>query len=275
MTASFGAERVDAYHRLGYLFPVEAVTPAEAADLRAQLEAVERRTGGPLSGPWRHKAHLLFTFLNDLIRRPRLLNAVAEILGPDILCWNTNVFTKEAADPSLVSWHQDATYFGLSRPLSLTAWVALSPSTPESGCMRVIPASHLAAQLPHVERPHALNMLSRGQEVAVAVDEAAAVDLVLEPGQASFHHIMAIHGSRPNRSADRRIGIAIRYLAASVRQLGGHDYATLVRGVDLEGNFEPEPAPAASLDEDALTAHALVMARHTELIMGGAEGRLK
>jgi hypothetical protein len=112
-------------------------------------------------------------------------------------------------------------------------------------------------------------MLSRGQEVAVEVDEAAAADLVLRPGQCSLHHLMTVHGSRPNRTADRRIGIAIRYIAASVRQLGGKDYATLVRGSDREHNFEAEPVPVHSLDEAALAAHAMVVARHTELLMSG------
>jgi hypothetical protein len=107
------------------------------------------------------------------------------------------------------------------------------------------------------------------------VDEAAAVDLVLRPGQCSFHHLMTVHGSRPNRSADRRIGVAIRYIAASVRQLGGRDYATLVRGVDREHHFDPEPVPQRSLDAAALRAHATIMARHAELLMGSSGARLK
>lgn len=263
------------YRDNGYLAPLDILTGDEVAGLRVELEATEHRLGGPLGGAYRHKSHLLFPWLNELIRHPVLLDAVEDILGPDILCWNTNFFTKEPRDPGYVSWHQDATYWGLSAPLSLTAWVALSPSTPESGCVRVLPKSHLQAQIPHIERPDAANMLSRGQEIAVEVDENEAVDLVLRPGQCSFHHLMTVHGSRPNCSDDRRIGVAIRYIAASVRQTRGRDYATLVRGRDREHNFEPEPAPGASLDEAALAAHAMVMRRHSELLMTGAKGELK
>jgi non-haem Fe2+, alpha-ketoglutarate-dependent halogenase len=263
------------YPANGYLAPIEILSAAEAAVLRAELEASEQARGGPLRGAFRHKSHLLFPWLNELVRDPRLLDAVEDVLGPDLLCWNTNLFVKEPQDPGYVSWHQDATYWGLSAPFSLTAWVALSPSTPENGCVRVLPKSHLAAQLPHVEHPDAAYMLSRGQEIAVEVDEAQAVDLVLQPGQCSFHHLMTVHGSKPNRSYDRRIGIAIRYIAASVRQLGGRDFATLVRGEDRERNFEPEPAPRRSLDPVAVAAHAAIVARHTELLMGGEGTRLK
>jgi non-haem Fe2+, alpha-ketoglutarate-dependent halogenase len=257
------------YRANGYLAPLDVLADDEVASLRGALEAAERAEGGPLQGAFRHKSHLLFPWLNELVRHPRLLDAIEDVLGPDILCWNTNLFTKEARDPGYVSWHQDATYWGLSAPLSVTAWVALSPSTAESGCVRVLPGSHLKEQLPHLERPDAANMLSLGQEVAVEVDEAQVVDLVLRPGQCSLHHLMTVHGSRSNRSADRRIGIAIRYIAASVRQLGGRDYATLVRGTDHEHNFEAEPVPARSLDEAAMAAHAMVVARHTELLMKG------
>jgi ectoine hydroxylase-related dioxygenase (phytanoyl-CoA dioxygenase family) len=144
-----------------------------------------------------------------------------------------------------------------------------------SGCVQVLPGSHLKAQLPHLERPDAANMLSRGQEVAVEVDAAEAVDLVLLPGQCSLHHLMTVHGSRPNRSADRRIGIAIRYIAASVHQLGGRDFATLVRGSDDEHNFEAEPVPRHALDDAALAAHRIVVARHTELLMQGTDNQLR
>ena len=268
-------DQIEFYRSNGYLAPVDVLSEAEVRGLRAELEATERAKGGPLQGAFRHKSHLLFPWLNALIRDPRLLDAVEDVLGPDILCWNTNLFAKELRDPGYVSWHQDATYWGLSAPLSVTAWVALSPSTPESGCVQVLPKSHLKAQLPHLERPDAANMLSRGQEIAVEVDEAEAVDLVLRPGQCSLHHLMTVHGSRPNCSADRRIGIAIRYIAASVPQLGGRDYATLVRGSDDEHNFEAEPVPRHSLDEAALAAHRIVVARHTELLMQDTDNQLR
>src|SRR4029453_15391031 len=167
--------------------------------------------GGPLGGLYRIKPHLLFTWLAELVRHPSVLDAVEDVLGPDILCWNTSFFTKEARSPGFVSWHQDATYWGLSEPDVVTAWVAFTESTPANGNMRVIPGSH-RAPVPHVDTFHPDNLLSRGQEIAVEVDESRAVDIVLAPGEMSLHHVLMVHGSGANLSGDRRIGFAIRYI---------------------------------------------------------------
>ena len=260
------------YRERGFLAPIRVMPEAEARDLRARLERFERAQGGPLKGDMRHKTHLLFTWLDELIRRPTILDAVEALIGPDILVWNTNFFVKEAHDPAFVSWHQDSTYWGLSEPDVVTAWVAFTPSTPESGCMQVIPGSHLRDQLAHVDRYDPQNLLTRGQEIAVEINRSEAVDLVLAPGEMSLHHIRMAHGSEPNRSSDRRIGFAIRYLPPHVHQLAGRDSAMLVRGVDRFGHFDYEPRPAANFDAAAIVAHAAVMKRHTELLMKGSRG---
>ena len=244
----------------------------EAAECRNRLEAVESRLGGPLSGSFRHKCHLLFPWLADLVRNPAIVDPVASLLGPDLLCWNTNVFCKEPRDPGFISWHQDSIYFGLSDTRGLTAWVALTSSTPASGCMRVVPGTHRVSELPHVERPSANNMLTRGQEVALDVHEADAVDLALAPGEMSLHDLLIVHGSNPNGSDGRRIGVAIRYIPTSTRQLGGRDTATLARGTDAFGHFELEPRPEADFSPGALEAHSRIVEIHTGLLMKGAEG---
>src|SRR5262249_51795929 len=134
----------------------------------------------------------------------------------------------------------------------VTAWIALSDSTAENGAMRVIPGSHKLDQLAHRDTFAEGNLLSRGQEIAVEVDESKAQMLELRLGEMSLHHVRLIHGSDPNPSDKRRIGFAIRYLPTHVRQVvGTHDSATLVRGVDSYGNFEPEERPLADLSEAA------------------------
>src|SRR5205085_12125410 len=154
--------------------------------------------------------HLLFPFLAGLVRHPRLLDAVEDVLGPDILCWNSNFFIKEAANPAFVSWHQDSTYWGLSEPDVVTAWVALTPSNAANGAMAVIPGSHQLDQAPHRDTFDRHNLLTRGQEIAVEVDDSKAALLCLEPGEMSLHHVRLVHGSAPNPSGDRRIGFENR-----------------------------------------------------------------
>ncbi|WP_082190581.1 phytanoyl-CoA dioxygenase family protein [Bradyrhizobium pachyrhizi] len=173
----------------------------------------------------------------------------------------TGHFDKKPRDPSFVSWHQDGTYWGLSEPSVVTAWIALTPSNRNNGCMRVIPGSHHQGQLPHRDTDDKNNLLSRGQDVEVKVDEADAVDLELRPGQISLHHTMLIHGSKPNFSDTRRLGITIRYVAAHVSQTSGFkDSATLVRGTDKHRNFVAEPRPSRDFDPDAVAFYEAMVA---------------
>jgi hypothetical protein len=192
------------YRDLGYYAPVPVLTWAEADGLRRRLEAFEA-SGDGMQGAVRHKPHLLFTWLNELIRHPRILDAVEDVVGPDILCWGTSFFIKEKRNPGYVSWHQDSTYWGLEPPDIITAWVAFTDSTAANGAMRVIPASHKLDQVPHRDTFAAANLLSRGQEIMVDVDEREAAMLELAAGEMSLHHVRLIHGSDPNPSDDRRI----------------------------------------------------------------------
>ena len=262
---------LEQYRDRGYLFPLRAVPAVEADTLRARLEAFEREDGKPLQGALRHKVHLLFPWLWDLVFHPAILDPVEDVLGPNLLCWSTSFFIKEARDPSFVSWHQDATYWGLSSPEVITAWVALSPSTQESGAMRVIPGSH-RSQYAHRDTfaPH--NLLSRGQEVAVDIDAATAVDLLLAPGEFSLHHVLIVHGSEPNRANHRRIGFAIRYVPTHVRQVAGvRDSATLVRGVDEFGNFAHESRPETDMCPVALERHQAITRAQAQVLYRGTD----
>ena len=136
MPAVLDAAAVAAYRRDGIHFPLRVFSAAEAAVMLGRLEAIEAAHGGYLPARINQKPHLLFPWLNEMIREARILDAVEDVLGPDILCWSAQFFTKNANDPSYVSWHQDGTYWGLSSPDVVTAWVAFTPSTIESGCMR-------------------------------------------------------------------------------------------------------------------------------------------
>jgi hypothetical protein len=257
------------YRDLGYVAPVSALSREAADALRGKLEAFEA-SGTGMQGAVRHKPHLLFTWLNDLIRHPRILDAVEDVIGPDILCWGTSFFIKEPRDPSFVSWHQDSTYWGLEPPDIVTAWVAFTDSTAANGAMRVVPETHKLDQVPHRDTFAAQNLLSRGQEIMVDVDERKAVMLELAAGEMSLHHVRLIHGSDPNPSPDRRIGFAIRYIPTHVRQVAGsHDSATLVRGEDRYRHFEPEQRPDADMSPGAIARHAALTGAHAQILMRG------
>ena len=266
--------QVDAFARNGYHFPLRALSTDEALVYRGRLEQSEAALGGPLRGSLRSKPHLILTWANELMRHPAILDAVEDILGPNLLVWSSSFFIKDARDPSYVSWHQDSTYWGLSHPDVVTAWVALSVSIVEDGCMRVIPGSHLKDQLPHQDTYAENNLLTRGQEVMVEVDEADAADVELQPGEFSLHHVRLVHGSDPNHADYRRIGYAIRYVPTYVRQTEGpRDCATLVRGGDTYHHFDPEPVPKADLDPEAVEEHRRITEEANKILYRGTDKR--
>jgi ectoine hydroxylase-related dioxygenase (phytanoyl-CoA dioxygenase family) len=269
MTTRLSAAAVERYRRDGFLFPLPVLTPVEAEEYRRRLEAVEAEHGGALTGELRHKPHLLFTWLADLVRRPAILDAVESILGPNLLVWSTSFFIKNAGDETYVSWHQDATYWGLSEPDVLTAWVAFTEATVENGAMRMVPASH-GEQLGHHDTFAPNNLLSRGQAISVQVDDARGVDVLLRAGQMSLHHVRMVHGSPANRSGDRRIGFAIRYVPTYVKQITGDvDGAMLVRGVDDHHHFAAERPPVRDLSAEARAHHAESVARAAKILYRG------
>jgi len=271
MTKLLSQAAVDAYRRDGYYSPVRVMSAAEAQGYRAALEAHEAKLGQPLQSNMRHKTHLLFTWADALVHHPKVLDAVEDAIGPDILCWTTTFFIKEANSPGFVSWHQDSTYWGLDPDEVITAWVAFTEVNEANGYMQVIPGSHKIDQLPHVDTFHKDNLLSRGQEIAVDVDVSKAVGLAMHAGEMSLHHIKLVHGSAANRTDDRRIGLAIRYIPTYVRQTKVRDSAMLVRGVDKYHHFDDEPRPVADLDEAAVAAHADSVSRQVKALYQGTE----
>ena len=264
-------EAVAQYERDGYYFPVRVFSAEEALSYRRRMEAYEAATGGPIQSNRRHKVHLLFTWANELIRLPKILDAVEDVIGPNIICWTTNFFIKEANSPSFVSWHQDSTYWGLEPPDVISAWLAVSDAPLESGAMKFLPGSHRWEQVKHRDTYHENNLLTRGQEIAVEVDESQAVDVPLMAGEISLHHVRLVHGSHPNATNDRRIGLSIRYIPTYVRQVKVKDSAMLVRGVDEYGNFDWEPEPQGDADEAAIAAHAEAMARQVATYYSGTD----
>ena len=274
----FNNDQLRQYQDEGYLYPIDVLTPAEVAACRASLEAVEARQGGKLEPAQRPKSHLLFKWLDDLIRDPRVLDPIEALIGPNILCWNTIFWIKDARSETFVSWHQDDAYWGLSNDKVITAWLALSPAGVENGCMRVMPRTHRGAGLNHQETYHQDNMLTRGQVITDGVDDDHAVHMALAPGQMSIHNYRLAHASGPNMGTDRRIGISMHFMPADTKQLIGEwDSAALVRGEDSTGAFVHTPRVSADLDPAILPFHAKAAQAVSDIVYHGAQqntGRL-
>jgi non-heme Fe2+,alpha-ketoglutarate-dependent halogenase len=243
------------FRERGILHPIDVLSPGELAAARDALARIEAAPAAIRRSLFAHKSHLVSRTLNDLVRHPVILDCVARLIGPDLLVWGSDFFVKEGGSPNFVSWHQDAAYWGLTPDDIVTAWVALTPSTVESGCLEVVPGTHRGPIVAHDNTFAADNMLSRGQTIEHRIDRDRAIHVVLAPGQMSLHHVKIAHASGPNRSAGRRAGFAIRYIGAHVRQERDvPDSATLVRGTS-SGRFALEPVPAGELDPEAVAYH--------------------
>ena len=268
MAGSLSAAQVAQYKAQGYLFPIDCLTAAEVAEYRGRLEAFERSQGdtfGKLPDLVRSKSHLLFTWMDALVRHPKVLDAVESLIGPDILIYHLTSWLKEPAEPSHVSWHQDGTYFGLEPAEQITAWIALTDATEAMGCVKVLPGSHVIGQRPHRDTRTSGNLLSRGQTIEAKLDFTRYELMPLKAGQISLHHTHIVHSSDPNRTNQRRIGIGVSYIPPHCRLINDvRVTAALVRGRDEYGNFDPEPQPTGDFDAGSRAVHAAAVERFFE-----------
>ena len=241
------------YADKGFFCPVDAISKTKAKELREDYEAAETELHGDIERLALLKAYpnRLLPSFDAVTRNETLVAAAKEILGEDILVWSAALFIKEAESTQIVSWHQDLTYWQLNDIKEVTCWLAISSARRKAGCMKFIPGSHKNRLVPHNDTYASNNMLSRGQEISVEVNEEDAVYAELDPGQASFHHGLLFHSSGPNTTSDRRIGSAIRYISASMKQeTGDCPLVTQVSGKKDYGNFKILPPPKGRLLEE-------------------------
>lgn len=259
------------YKSNGYVFPLRAMPAERAHRYRTQIEEMEERSADGKVNT-RGYGNIAVSFIDEITRLDSILDPVSEILGQDLLVWGANLFIKNPQTPNFVSWHQDLTYWGLDDADEVTAWVALTPANTHNGCMRFVPGSHRLDIVEHRDTFAGQNLLSRGQEIAIEVDESRAVDIVLEPGEFSLHHGRMFHASNPNTSSARRIGLAIRYIATSMSQVGGHPtMARLVRGEDHYHHFELAPPPKGVLEPEDVRRMLRAETLQAEYTYDGAE----
>ncbi|HXB20435.1 MAG TPA: phytanoyl-CoA dioxygenase family protein [Candidatus Solibacter sp.] len=230
-------QQVREYRQDGVVFPIPALSEKELASARAGVEEMAAALGGrPEIGQLRH-VQLFYRWAQDLALHPKVLDAVEDVIGPDILIHSSTLFWKRPFDPAYVSWHQDGYYSGLSELSYTSAWLALSDSSPDNGCMRVVRGSHIGGIVPHNRASISPDNFVSGLEIACQVEESEATDVSLQPGEMSLHHVAIVHGSNPNSSERPRIGYAIRYVAPHVRQQLDHYPAILARGQDRFGHY--------------------------------------
>ena len=223
-------KQIEQFHDEGFVAPIRVMSEEEALEVKERVEEAEKAFPEEFNPENRNNLHLTFMVLDELAHNSIILDAVEDLIGPDFSLWSSVVFIKNPSTEQFVSWHQDATYMGMTSSDFLTPWIALTPSTEEMGCMAMIPRSHKQNILPHQDTFSENNILTRGQ-VVKDVDEEKAVNLILKPGEMSIHHGAVIHGSKPNKSKQRRIGFALQsYCPHGIEQIIGKNIWMQIRG---------------------------------------------
>ena len=259
-------QQVDYYRQNGFVFPIPALSPAEIADCLAGLERLETELGSPVADAdvkWRSHAHAHSPWFNTLIRHPRILDAVEDVIGPNILVWTSTFFIKEPQSKTFAAWHQDGTYFGLQPKEQVCAWVALTDATREAGCMEHLSSHGAPKQWRHAPLGLRNSINRAGQTITEPFDKSNPVAMALPAGSFSLHHELSVHRSAPNHASHRRVGIGLNYLPTHVRVDGPvRCCAMLVRGEDTYGHFDLVAPPTAERDPAALATHQLVSDRY-------------
>jgi non-heme Fe2+,alpha-ketoglutarate-dependent halogenase len=258
--------QIEQYRRENFLAPLEALTPEETQHYRACLERYEDEQGGARLAPWQYrKVHVREPWAAELVRIPRVLDAVEDLIGPDILIFNATFFIKEPGENQITAWHQDSTYFGMQPYEHVTAWIALSDASEKAGCMEFVVGSSGFGQLYHAPQTVVGSVNHGSQAIAEPFDDSHIASAPLKAGQFSFHHTLVVHSSAPNRSQDRRIGYGISYIPAHVHHVGSYRMgASHARGEDKYGHFEIEPDPREHGAAEGPAHHEAAYRRYRE-----------
>ena len=268
--------QIEQYHDEGFICPIRVISEKDALSIKTQLEEVEAQYPEEINAQSRNNLHLSFSFLDALAHNTTIVDAIEDLIGPDIALWASVMFIKEPSSKQYVSWHQDATYMGLDSFDFPTPWIALSPSNLDTGCMTMISGSHKLKIQKHEDTYAENNILTRGQAIK-SVDKSKAVDLILRPGEMSIHHGSIIHGSQPNNSNQRRIGFSLQsYVPPSIRQVVGKNMWTHIRGQrrnDIDGIFLERPK--YNMDPTTVSQRKIAEKNLSDILYKGAKLKRK
>ena len=261
--------QISGFERYGFVSPVRAMSESRAGWYRERLEAFEAAYPDDRL-KLDQKAHMICPWVDEMIREPTILDAVEDLIGGHILCWGTSLRAKQPDGKTFAGWHQDTAYADV-RPIVVIVALALSRAGSENGCIRAIPGSHRGKLLPHKEAFRTDSILSREQYIDAPVDEAAAVDLALNPGEIALFDNAIIHSSKPNFGRDRRIIFLLEMVPTTAYQESPRESATLVRGEDAFGHFDTDPRPQKEMGQDELAAWHRAVEIQASVLFRGAQ----
>ena len=273
--ANLSPEQIKQYQDKGYLAPIEALTKDEANEVKEEIEFIEKKWPNELKGLGRNYVHLISPIFDKIVHNSKILDAVEDIIGKNILVGGTTLFIIDPDKKGFVSFHQDAKYIGFEPNNWVTAWLAITDSNEENGCMRMYSGTHKEDLKVHNEKFNDGNLLTRGQTVEnVPLEQTEPV--ILKAGQMSLHHPKIVHGSGINRSDKRRIGFVIQsYIGTNVEQVIGKVYVQQARGEDAFNYHNHVERPTSTMGEKNINIRKIAMEELSNIFYIGLEKKGK
>ena len=247
---SLSTKQLKDYEDHGFVAPIDVLSSEDARKIKEEIEYIEKKWPDELIGLGRNNVHYISPIFDQVCHNSKILDAVESIIGKDILVGGTTLFIKDPDKKGFVSWHQDAKYIGFEPLNWVTAWLAITDTNEENGCMRMWSGSHKEKIKKHKDTFNENNLLTRGQTVQNVPLEDTTPN-ILKAGQLSLHHPMIVHGSGSNKSNTRRIGFVIQsYIGTNVDQVIGKVYVQQARGKDNFKYHEHTKRPSELMNKE-------------------------
>ena len=264
-------KQIEHYNQKGFVSELNVLSHKQAKEIRDEIERIEKKWPNSLDGINRNYVHLISPIFNEVCLNEKILDAVESIIGKNILICGTTLFIKNPNENGFVSFHQDAKYIGLEPYNWVTAWIAVTDSNEENGCMRMVPRSHKEDIKYHKQKFDKGNLLTRGQTIE-NIDLKMTEPLILKAGQMSLHHPKVIHGSGINKSKDRRIGFVVQsYIGSNVDQVLGKMYVQKARGDDKFKYHEYSNVPTKLMGSNEINSRNLANNELSKIFYKGSD----
>jgi non-haem Fe2+, alpha-ketoglutarate-dependent halogenase len=249
-------EDIAGFERYGLVRQVRVMPAERARGYAADCVELANLLGGSPRTIDMRQMHMHFPWAYELSTTPAIVDAVQDVLGPDLLIWATELFAKKPKEPLMIGWHRDVPYMGFDASDAVTAWVSLARSFPENGCMQVV-----------LEEDRKARALDPPPPKGQVPPKETITDVTLEPGEMSLHDLNVFHGSNPNVSEEPRVGFVIRFVTPKAKSPAGRPPALLVRGRADGAHFEIVPPPRATSREESALGMQESARRHFEAML--------
>ena len=265
------SQQLNQYENEGYVAPIDILSLEEVRKIKMEIEYIEKNWPNEIIGLGRNNVHYISPVFDQVCHNSKILDAVESIIGKNILVGGTTLFIKEPDKKGFVSWHQDAKYIGFEPHNWVTAWLAITDSNEENGCLRMCPGTHKKKIKEHKDTFDKNNLLTRGQTVP-NIQLKDTIPNVLKAGQLSLHHPMIIHGSGPNNSNARRIGFVVQsYIGTNVEQVIGKIFVQQARGEDIFNYHKHTKRPVELMKKEDVALRIKANKELTKIFYSGAK----